>query len=163
MRELTVIRDTREKEPWPVENSSFVANVIDTVLETGDYTLKGYEKILCIERKKSITEFANNVVQERFTAELVRMQKFKYRYLIFEFSLQSLLDYPLKCGLPPDKIKSIRVNARFLMRFVAEIQVKYGVHVLFCDGAKHAQYMAISLMRKVHENESGIKRDDSGG
>lgn len=163
MKELIVLRDTREKDPWPVENSSFVANVIDITLPTGDYTLKGYEEMLCIERKKSITEFANNVVQDRFVNELVRMQTFKYRYLILEFNMQAVLDFPNKCGLPPDKIKAIRVNSQFIMRFISEIQVKYGVHVLFCGDAKSAQYMAISLMRKVHEIESRAKRDDPSG
>jgi ERCC4-type nuclease len=154
MRELKVIRDTREREPWPLENSSFVGEVRDECLETGDYTLVGLEKVLCIERKKSITEFANNIVQERFIKEIERMGSFKYKYFIFEFNLQNVLDFPNKCGIPADKIKTIRVNPQLIMKFLADVQIRHGVHVLFCGTAKNAQYMAISLMRKVHEIES---------
>lgn len=151
MKELTVIRDTREKEPWDFSNSSFVNETIIQTMTTGDYTLKGFEDLLCIERKKDIKEFAVNIVQERFKAELERMRDFKYRFLIFEFHLKDILDFPK--GLPPEVAKKTYIKPQFLMKWIADIQVDYDVHVIFGQNAHDAKYVALNIMRKVYELE----------
>ena len=46
-----VLVDSREKNSWEL-NSSRVSATEKIKLDTGDYTIDGYEDILCIERKK---------------------------------------------------------------------------------------------------------------
>ena len=63
--DLKIIVDTREQQPW-----SFDFNEIAVAkLDTGDYSVAGLEEILCIERKKSVSEIANNIVDKRPKAE----------------------------------------------------------------------------------------------
>ncbi len=158
---ITVIKDTREKDGWNFENSSYVGLLINQSLPTGDYTVKGLEDILCIERKGAVSEMALNSSEKRFTNELKRMTEFKYRYLICEFSIQNILDWPYKSGIPKSRIPHIKVTPQFLMRTLSVIQVEYGIQTLFCSNKIGAEYTAINIMRRVHERET--KRTGIGG
>ena len=67
--DFTIIIDTREQQPWVFEQY-VVAN---KKLDTGDYSIEGYENIFAIERKKSINEIANNIIEPRFKDVLTRL------------------------------------------------------------------------------------------
>ena len=66
------------------------------------------EDILSIERKGSISEFARNITEKRFERELERMVDYKYRYVILEFNLRDIMDYPNGSGIPYNKRKYIK-------------------------------------------------------
>ena len=67
--DLKIIVDTREQQPW-----SFDFNEIAVAkLDTGDYSVAGLEEVLCIERKKSVSEIANNIVEKRYKDWTKRM------------------------------------------------------------------------------------------
>ena len=86
---FVVIRDTREhkNKGWYFKESEFCQGMVEKKLDTGDYSIEGLEDVLCIERKASVSEIAANLVDKRFDRELDRMESFKYRFLILEFSL----------------------------------------------------------------------------
>ena len=69
---FTIIKDTREQDGYTFESSSSryhtCNGMISRKLDTGDYSIEGLEDKLCIERKASVVEFANNVghAQVRF-------------------------------------------------------------------------------------------------
>lgn len=49
-----VIRDTREKVGyWDFVPDDRCSGTIEKAVQTGDYTLVGYEDVLCIERKRN--------------------------------------------------------------------------------------------------------------
>ena len=75
--DFTIIIDTREQQPWTFNNHT----VANRKLDTGDYSIEGLENILCIERKKSASEFANNIVESRFKDVLMRMNQLKYSFI----------------------------------------------------------------------------------
>src|SRR5215210_7578524 len=72
----TVLRDTREQQGWIFEQGKLCNGTISKALKTGDYTLVGFESILCVERKKNVAEFAKNIIEKRFENELTRMEAF---------------------------------------------------------------------------------------
>ena len=80
--DFTIIIDTREQQPWTFNNHT----VANRKLDTGDYSIEGLENILCIERKKSASEFANNIVESRFKDVLMRMNQLKYSFIKLKYS-----------------------------------------------------------------------------
>lgn len=75
-----LVVDTREKRPlWFTHLPS-----IPGTLRTGDYSARGMEAFLTVERK-SIPDFLNSISgreRERFFAELERMTPYRTRYLL---------------------------------------------------------------------------------
>ena len=95
-----VIRDTREKDGWYFKESDYCEGMVNQKLDTGDYSIQGLEDVLCIERKASVAEIANNIVDDRFTRELDRMSEFKYKFLILEFGVEDILSFPVGSDIP---------------------------------------------------------------
>jgi len=93
----TVIKDTRERDGWFFSPYDKCAGMEVETLHTGDYTLRGFEDVVCVERKASVTELANNLGKSKkaFYAEMVRMQDFPFKFLIFEFSFTDVAEFPL--------------------------------------------------------------------
>ena len=93
----TVIKDTREQEGWFFTSYDRCEGMEVNTLHTGDYTLKGFEDVVCVERKASVSEIATNLGKKKkaFYNEMERMRDFNFRYLLLEFSALDVIDYPL--------------------------------------------------------------------
>lgn len=129
----TVIRDTREQKGrgWIFPANKLCSGTLIKTLKTGDYTLLGFESVLCIERKATITEFAANLLQKRFEAELVRMDSFKYSFLVLEFTMKDLMTWPYSSGLPAATRIKIKTRPEFLLRRLIEIETTHTAKVIF--------------------------------
>ena len=85
--DFRIIVDTREQQPWSFEDySTSIAK-----LDTGDYSIEGLEEIICIERKKSVSEVANNITESRFKDVINRLKEIKYPFVLLEFDLNDVL------------------------------------------------------------------------
>lgn len=147
-----IIVDTREKIPWDLKrNCKYIKNVTTSKLDVGDYAIVGLENILCIERKRTATEFAGDVGDKRFKEKLSRMKLFPYRFLIFEFNVQDVVDYPKGSNIPKEKLDDLRITSQYIMRYISEIEVLYNVPVLFCGTENNARYVATNIMRRIAE------------
>lgn len=155
---FNVIVDTREKMPWSFPQH-IVNDVVVRKLDTGDYTIEEFESILCIERKKSTTELANNITQKRFWNEIERMSRHKYAYLIFEFTMANLAEFPRNSYIPKKDWHKLRVNANFMISRVEAIQKDYNIKVLFCGDKTNASLQAITIMLEVYKLENGRQAD----
>src|SRR6185436_14343497 len=96
-----VVRDTREKEGqgWHFPYSPRCAGTVIKKLDEGDYSLLGFEKLVTIERKGSVTEFCANLTQDRFIvpfdpskpasdqSEIVRLESIQWPYILLEFEV----------------------------------------------------------------------------
>jgi ERCC4-type nuclease len=142
---FTVIIDTREQQPWSFENYT----VANRKLDTGDYSVEGLEEILCIERKQSVSEFANNITEPRFKDVVERMSKYKYSFLLLEFDLENVLSYPVGSDVPRRMWEKLRISPAFILKHIIELQIYHNIKVLFCGNASNANNMAMSLMRKI--------------
>jgi|TARA_B100001093_G_scaffold497103_1_gene543627 ERCC4-type nuclease len=147
--DFNIIIDTREQQAWEFPRHS----TANKKLDTGDYSLGGLEDILCIERKKSVSEIASNITEKRFEDVLERMTKYKYTYMIFEFSLTDVLMYPQGSEIPRHKWKYIRISPNFILKKLSEYMVNYNIKIIFGDSPKNAEKIAMALMRRVYEIE----------
>ena len=122
---------------------------IDT-LKTGDYTLVGYENVLCIERKGTVAEFAGNLWDKAFDRELERMLAFDARYIVCEFTFEDIIRFPAGSNIPHNKRHLLRITPQFLVMRVNEIMLKQKVPVVFA-GTKGKEFTS-SLFKRVIEN-----------
>jgi len=148
--DFTIIIDTREQQPWTFNNHT----VANRKLDTGDYSIEGLENILCIERKKSASEFANNIVESRFKDVLMRMNQLKYSFILLEFNLEDLLVYPIGSTVPKRMWDKIKITPAFLLKNILELQLNYNVIVYFCGDSDNAEKMAEYILKKIHYIES---------
>lgn len=150
---FTVIIDTREQHPWEFKYHATAHRKLDT----GDYSMEGYEDILCIERKHGMAEIANNIVEPRFKDVIERMSKYKYAFILIECDYDQMINYPIGSDVPQKLWKSIKITPQFIMRFLTELQIKHNIHVIFCGCPAWAQKTAISIMKRVKENHDPQK------
>lgn len=150
-RNYQVIRDTREQQGWDFGAHAPCLGTVSGTLPTGDYTLRGYEDILAIERKGSTAEFSQNVVQDRFEREMERLEAFKYPFVVLEFTLDDLASFPANSGIPRRIWPTLRITAQFLLKRLIELEVQYRTRFILagCQGRDYAS----SLFKRITETE----------
>src|SRR5210317_278925 len=157
IRPFTIIKDTREKQGYTFEAARTKYHVCKGMvvrkLDTGDYSVEGLEDKVCVERKASVVELANNVgvSRRRFDAEIERMKEFPHRFLILEFSLTDLMDFPEGSDVPEKEIKNLRITNKYMLRYLMELQINHGVNVIFCDSKKNAKWTVLSILKRINE------------
>ena len=139
-----IIKDTREQKGWEFDELDGGCAV--ATLKTGDYTVEGLEHLLCVERKGTFGEFAGNLTEKRFWNEMDRMRTYPYAYIICEFELKDIVQYPYNMGPLKDKIK---VNGAFLLKKILEIELM-GIRVVFAG--KYGKQFVLSLIKRVAES-----------
>lgn len=150
---FTVVRDTREQKPWTFRKTEYCTGTIDQKLDHGDYAIEGLEHKIFIERKASEVEIAGNVIEKRFPKLLLAAEKYEYRFIICEFSLDRVLNYPFGSDLPASVKKRIKVRGPYLLSNIQNWQINHGIHVVFCDNKSYAQKFTLSLMKKIAKME----------
>lgn len=103
---FVIIEDTRENTPltdWPEG-----AAVVEKGLDTGDYSIEGWENCFTIERK-SITDLAGTMIggyepntqkpKKRFNNELERMRHFDCAAVIVTATPAQLIEFRHHCGM----------------------------------------------------------------
>lgn len=154
--DFTIIIDTREQQPWSFEHYTTASRKLDT----GDYSIEGLEDIVCIERKKSINEVANNITESRFIDVVDRMSKYKYAFMLLEFDLEHVLNYPIGSNLPRRLWDKVRITPAFIVKHILELQLNHNIKVLFCGCASDAEKMAEYILKKVHYIEKVKQQKD---
>lgn len=148
----TVVRDTREQKGWEFPAGEHCGGTEVDTLPTGDYSLRGYEKIFVIERKGCVAEFAQNVVQGRFERELKRMQEFEHPFMILEFTMNDIVNWPITADLPKRVLEKLRITPQFLLKRFNDFQVQYKTRIILAG--QHGRYEASSLFKRICEHVS---------
>jgi ERCC4-type nuclease len=142
-----IIVDTREQIPWEFGFHDTAKKKLDT----GDYTIEGFENILAIERKKSVSEIATNLSENRFTDVLNRLSKIKHPYMVFEFSLDEVYSFPVGSDIPKRLWDKLRTSGNYIIKRLIEIQLKYNIQIVFCGDSDNAEKFSASLMKRIYE------------
>lgn len=164
MNKYTIVRDTREKEEkgWWFTPSERCAGTQEEKLDVGDYSIKGLEKFVTLERKGSVAEFCGNLTQPRFVApydskkelnkqsELVRLEAIAYPFIILEFEVDDLLRYPYIDGIPGRVRRYIRFKGPAAFKKVIELQMQYKTSIIFA-GKTRGKDVASSIFKRIIE------------
>ena len=148
---LPIIIDTREQHPWNFYEDEDKATTTRHKLDTGDYSVAGYEHRICIERK-SLIDWVNTIVNShnRFHVELLRMRDYDRSFVIIEGSVDDIMhkkyETPaIKRNISPETIIKMSIG----------IMMKYPwVQVVLADNRYSAKIVALNILRqywKAHE------------
>lgn len=149
-----VLRDTREKpgQGWQWRKSKYCAGTVARKLDTGDYTLEGLEDYVTIERKGSISEWAKNVTEARFERELQRMDDMRHAWILLEFNMSDVLNYPVGSGIPKYKWKYLKIRGPFILKRMVEMMRDHNVNILLCgDKGKD---VASNIFKRIVEYDT---------
>ena len=141
----TAIVDTREQRPFQFQNLP----VERGTLTTGDYSVKGLEDRVAVERKDMDDLLACcGHGRERFKRELHRLQSYRFRLLIVEASMAEL-----EAGLSRSKLQPAHVLgalAAWIAQYELPIMLVTG-HVVAARFTERFLYQAARTVWKESE------------
>ena len=132
--DITIIVDTREQRPYEFTSPTEVGT-----LSIGDYSLKGFEDLVAIERK-TLNDLIGCLTKdrERFEKELLKGRALDYFALIIEASLSDLVNGRYKSKmLPKSAIQS-------LLAF----SVRYRFPIWLCGNRAYSERVTEGLLTK---------------
>ena len=134
MESITITIDTREQTPYRFQIPSHVCTV-----PVGDYSIKGLEDCIAIERK-TLDDLIGCLTtgRERFEKELQRGRAFDYFGLVVEGSLSDLANGRYKSKMIP------KSAVESLLAF----SVRYRLPIFFCENRKYGARVTESLLCK---------------
>ena len=148
---FTVLQDTREQLGWHFEENEYCNGMNLATLKTGDYTIEGFEKHLCIERKGSIAEFSNNITDKRFERELERMREFTHSFLILEFDMYDIYQFPLGSSIPKWTWPKLKVTSKFIEKKLIEYELTYPTKIVLV-GRSGKEFVS-NIFRKIFNDK----------
>ncbi len=156
---MIIIKDTREQDGW-----NFGIYNIDVELQglkEGDYTTKEVlnlesctnTKILRIERKNTTGELSNNVGRyfKRFDREMEKMSHYEHSYLICEFSIDDIFDFPERSGIPEKLWSGLRMNGKIIYSKLKQLEDKYGFQIIYAGCRQSAEDEALEIFKEIHD------------
>jgi DNA excision repair protein ERCC-4 len=153
MSKYTVIKDTREQDGWFFSPYDKCEGMEIGTLHTGDYTLKGYEDVVCVERKASVSEIAMNLGRKKkpFQEEIERMRDFPFSFLILEFNMEDVIKYPEGSRVPKAARSKVRVTGKYLLKCLMEFEIWYNTKIIFCSNKQNAFLVTNSIFKRLTE------------
>jgi len=147
-----LIVDTREKNPWEWDNDDAFEEIVHTKLDGGDYSLRGMEHIIVVERKATVDELFVNFTtnKERIKAEFERLADVKFKILVVEETCDDILN-PFKYFINKKKInkKSPKMPVAIVASGLTNLMLEHNVHVIF--GGSRAQAMVRGILLRAWE------------
>lgn len=128
---FTVTMDDREKNPWVLPYEVEVKR-----LKVGDYSVKGFEDIIAIEKKSGLGELFNDLAmsyRETFKRFLKKMSKHPVSVIVVQ---EELTEYNINRALKVISKKSggrCKLVPATIHHWVSRITMEYGVPILFMD------------------------------
>lgn len=154
---FTIIQDSREISGGGVwtftgitgdSGDKFRPLIVPTeiaTLHTGDYSLKGFENAVTVERKSAADLFSTLASgRDRFEAEHVRMQAFKLAVVVIES------DWPGMLATPP---YPSRLSPMSVFGTAVSWLVKYNIPWIACPGRRFGELYAFQLLKKFYEQQ----------
>lgn len=148
-KKYKVIKDTREQLGWEFNPGPSCDGMTIATLKTGDYSLEGFENKFVIERKGDLSEFSNNITQQRFHDELLRLEEFELPFIVLEFTMEDIYKFPQSTQIPPSKYKYIKITPQFIVKALLDIEVKHKTKIILAG--KYGKEVASSLFKRVCE------------
>lgn len=132
---MIIVIDTREKDEYSFEDIVTIKQKLDT----GDYSVAGFEDRIAIERK-NIDDFVNTVIyqKERFHEELCALARMDFAAIVVEASLTDVLDHRYKSGVRPVSVIGAAVA----------IMVEYRVPIIFCGNRQLACHVTHAILQR---------------
>jgi DNA excision repair protein ERCC-4 len=145
---MQIVIDTREQNPYLFKVIDPPPETVTATLETGDYSIIGFESQITIERKSMVDAYGTfGKGRARFERELVRMARMKYAAVVIEADWHTILRNPPRHSL---------MQPKTIYRSVIAWEQRYGVHFWACPNRAFAERTTyIILDRFFRDNRDG--------
>ena len=146
---MIFIVDTREQRPYDFACITPPPAVEVATLGAGDYSLKGFEDQVAIERKSLSDAFGTfGAGRKRFERELERLAKLKYAAVIIESDWDTIvLRPPARSQLPP----------KTMVSSIAAWSQRYQVHFWTCPNRAFAEKYTFRLLERFWKDREKEK------
>jgi len=147
---MQIIADTREQTPYQFATITPRPDVVRQTLQTGDYSLIGFEDRITIERKSKSDLFSSlGKGRKRFIRELERMQNFNFAAILIEANWHSVLRQP------PTRSKMNPVSVYVSLIAFA---IRYGIHCWPCENRAMAERTCYRMLERYwKDHHKGIR------
>lgn len=142
---FTIIQDTREQvgKGWRFNTTAKTNKMEREKLDVGDYSIKGLEHIIFIERK-TVGDLwgtlGNPKNYERFLKEMERAKDHAIKFLIIEGTLADI-----NKGYGYSKVPQSVIHGKLF-----SLQLKHGMQVVFAGRKDTARTYVRKLLEKLH-------------
>jgi len=138
---MKILIDKQEQAPWQFSKGT---DTLRYDLETGDYSIYGYDFLICVERK-SMDDLVKTVIHDwlRFSRQLRRMAAMDHAAIIVEAPVMALFNRQYSSDANPDSVRG-KLNSIFL---------KFGIPTLFLDTRETAALWTENLFKLYLEQK----------
>lgn len=151
---MEIIIDTREqKELFLFKTFNDVSTKIRK-LDTGDYSITGFENKITIDRKRDANELQMCYGQnwKRFKKELERMSFFDEAYILCTFPEYHLEIFPRESNIPKNRWPRLKTSAAYLRYRTRKIQEDFpNVKILFGNNHYESEEIAFNLLKTYYD------------
>lgn len=147
-----LVIDTREKQPWDFEGDEAFAEVVYEKLDGGDYSIRGMEHLIVIERKATVDELFNNFTKDkqRIFAEFERLQDHRFKIIVVEETCDDVMN-PHRYYVNKKRInkQSPKMPVAVVTSNLTRLMLEHNAHIIF--GGMRAQAMARGILLHAFE------------
>jgi ERCC4-type nuclease len=155
--------DTREQLPFFLSNPPKGLTITRITLSEGDYSIRGFEKDIIIERK-NILDFLGSISnrREEFKAELKRMKEknILFRFIIVEGTLEEVASSCIIGSNPKGKKENtvkpfvhrvVQINWNAVFGSIISLTLRYNIHFIFAKNRSEAEKFCLALLLKFYK------------
>jgi ERCC4-type nuclease len=145
-----IIVDTREQRPYDFARVTPPPAVEVATLGAGDYSIKGFEDQIAIERKSLVDAYGTfGTGRKRFERELERLAKLRFAMVVVEANLDTIIRRPPSRSqlLPKTVVASMIAWAQ-----------RFGVHFWPCDNRVLAEKITFRTLERFWKDREKEKR-----
>ena len=157
---MVIIIDTREQRMFFEKPPKGIVFMRDN-LKAGDYSIKGFEDKICIERK-SPDDFLTSITSDskRFKNRLTEMNDYEIKIIVVECELSRLIEMCTTERLTKKRLATGRfkpsdnkrmIHPNVVKGSVTSIFTKYCVPIYFAMGRKDAEEFTLSILTKYYK------------
>jgi len=141
MRRVTIIIDSREREPYAFDPVQ--VDQVRRALPAGDYSVAGLETRVAVERK-SLDDFVSTVIRSRsrFRRELLRLMPYDAACVVVEADLSDVFAGRYRAAAHPASVLGATLS----------IILDYGIPVFFCSDRQAACRFTQDYLLRCHRN-----------
>lgn len=150
---LTVVVDSREQRPFQFPSASRIGKqeiLVETVclgLKAGDYSIRGWEDQIAIERKSLSDLFGTTGKgRERFERELERLAKMEYAAIVIEGTWEDI------ARRPPSHTE---MQPKSVIRSLLAWSQRYGVHIIAAGARPLAARLTYIMLERFWRDRVG--------
>jgi len=157
----TVLVDSREQAPYTFEgltgNASQGSRLLNITtrwagLKTGDYSIDGFEDLVCIERKSKSDFYGTlGAGRDRFDREHQRMSRMEFAAVVIEASWASILS---------DAPKWSTLSPRTILGSALAYERDYGVHYFPAEDRRMAEIVTFRMLDLFFRKQAKRKKKE---